>query len=271
MSTGNDLRDSFGPEVTPYQRIHPQPLEYANQIVAKSHEIVAAKPHETTEIEPPQHQSTHGEKRKILGLLPIHFALVAAILLIVLGAGIGVGVGIGLKQGSSSSSSSSSSGDNSTISPSSSSTIPSTTSSPTSESTTTPPNPIATSGTHGMAANSCNFTQPKVVPAQDESLFSLYCFTNWPPGGDGDDKVSDIGFATVYTFEDCIQKCVDFNIKNKNGKTGKKCAALTYGANLTDALEVKHLGANCWLKDKRGKSSGGGGAELGSAALAGPF
>lgn len=263
MSNSN-LRDSYGPEATPYQRVHPQPLEYVSQVVAK--------PHETTEIEPSQDQSTHGKKRKILGLAPVHFALVTALLLVVLGAGIGVGVGIGMKK-TNDNHDSSSSGDTSNGASTFSSvpaittpTPPSTLSSTTTKTTTSTPAPIATSGTHGMAANSCNFTEHKVLSLQDRSLFAPYCFTDWPPVGDGNDKVSDISYATAYTFEDCVQKCVDYN---KDLKTGKKCAALSYVANLTDSFEVKHLGGNCWLKDKRGKNEGGGSGEVASAALVG--
>lgn len=92
----------------------------------------------------------------------------------------------------------------------------------------------------------------------------MYCFTDWPNGGDsfdGSSKVKDITYTTVYTFEDCIEYCVKYNEDLTSDDT--KCAAVTYNSNLTSVMEQ---GGDCFLKDVQGKSTPGS-AESACAVL----
>jgi len=110
-----------------------------------------------------------------------------------------------------------------------------------------------TKGTVGLAANSCNFTAPKTYYASDGTGFTDYCFTDWPSGddtADGTGKVRDLTRATVYTFEACMQECLDYGDNVVSG--GTRCAAVTYNANLTRIIALGHQGGNCFLKNKKG-------------------
>lgn len=141
---------------------------------------------------------------------------------------------------------------------------PSVTTSSTSTSTSSAP---VTKGTVGLAANSCNFTTPKTFYI-DNTGFTEYCFTDWPnheESFDGKGNVTDLTRTTVYTFESCMQACLDFNNNLDTG--GTRCTAVTYNANLTSIIAIGRQGGNCFLKDKRGINQQGS-AESACAALA---
>lgn len=109
----------------------------------------------------------------------------------------------------------------------------------------------ASSGTTGIAANSCTSITPLTYKSPSGQSFLEFCFTDFPNGDnsyDGNGTVSDIGRTITYTFEDCMNACVTWN----EGNSGLQCAAVTYNANLTSA--VAGTGGNCFFKNKRGVS-----------------
>jgi hypothetical protein len=63
-------------------------------------------------------------------------------------------------------------------------------------------------------------------------------------------KVIDVAAFTAYSFQDCMDHCVQWN-KN-TGSSQKTCMAVTYNANLTQALSGPGIAGSCWLKDARG-------------------
>jgi hypothetical protein len=68
---------------------------------------------------------------------------------------------------------------------------------------------------------------------------------------------------TVYTFEDCMQQCLDYN----DSDPATKCTAVTYNSNLTSIIAVGQQGGNCFLKDRKGVNIQGS-AESACAAIA---
>lgn len=244
MSTGNSaLQNSYGPEVTPYQVLHQQPLEF--DVRTQPPEVVPEKGVAEGK------NANAVDKPSILGIRTVVFWTVFVILVIaVLGIGIGIGLGVGLKHN----------GDSNPGSPSPTATITSLTSksqTKTSEFTSTQATSVSTavvtSGTHGLASNSCNFTVPRTYHGSGDSTFTEYCFIDWPNGAeaaDGSGPLLDLARSTVYTFEDCMEQCVKFN--NKSLSTGFKCTAVTYNSNLTSSIEVGKQGGNCFLKNKKG-------------------
>lgn len=253
------LQNSYGPEAAPYQAVHQQPLEYysggaGDKIVvhdADSPEVVPPKGSELENAKP-------GPKRKILGMrVGVFWTVLVIIIVVILGIGIGIGVGVGLKRDNDGDKSTSSSPNTTPLSSSSSQTKTSDTttqsSTSTGTSTTTATTAAVTSGTHGLAANSCTFTSPRTFQADGDKKFTQYCFTDWPRGveaADGSGPVKDLQRSTVYTFEDCMNECVTYNKNLPSSKT--KCAAVTYNSNLTSIIEVGQQGGNCFLKDKKG-------------------
>jgi hypothetical protein len=201
-------------------------------------------------------------KRKILGLpVALFWTIVGLVIVLVLGVALGAGLGAGLRHGDSASSTTTSTSPSATAAQATTPSAPATKTS-TTRSATAQPSPTAsfvTSGTHGLAANSCNSTDPKNYFAPDGTEFTEYCFTDWPNGGaaaDGQSPVQDLDTVTVYTFEDCMQQCLDFNSGLSGNDT--QCHAVTYNSNLTSILEVGQQGGDCFLKNKRGSSQGTG-------------
>ncbi|KAK2073254.1 hypothetical protein P8C59_007546 [Phyllachora maydis] len=216
------------------------------------------------------------EKKRILGLPVTGFwTLVGLAVLIILGVALGAGLGVGLSRSNSSKDASVPSASPATnlpgftsqstatatsapvtAAPGTSTTAPSSsvTPSPASSSSTSPTSSApVTSGTTGLAANSCTFTTPKTVSAADGTKFTEYCFTDWPNGvaaADGNGNVTDIARTTVYTFEECMAYCASYNAQISGG--GTKCQAITYNSNLTDIIAVGKQGGDCFLKDKKG-------------------
>lgn len=265
------LQNSFGPEAAPYQAVHQQPLEYYSGGVGDKTFAHGTQP---PEVVPPKSwpgpTTSPGPKRKILGMrVGVFWTVLVIIIVVILGVGIGVGVGVGLKGDSDGDKSSSSSPTSSSTSFSQTKTSDTTTQSSTSTgtSTTTATTAVVTSGTHGLAANSCTFTSPRTYQASGDSKFTQYCFTDWPSGvaaADGSGPVKDLKRTTVYTFEDCMNACVTYN-KNLP-KTSTKCEAITYNSNLTSIIEEGQQGGNCFLKNKKGQDLQGV-AESACAAL----
>ncbi|PKS07287.1 hypothetical protein jhhlp_005889 [Lomentospora prolificans] len=215
-------------------------------------------------------KKTTPEKKRILGLsVPVFWILVVLAFLVVLGIGIGVGLGVGLRHGGGSSSS-----DNEPVAsstPENDTTDTQTTdrsSEPSATATTTSAEPFVTSGTTGLAANSCTFQNPKTFTASDGTHFTQYCFTDWPRNSEASDSkgtVSDVARTIVYTFEDCMEECIKYNEDLADGAT--KCMAVTYNSNLTSIVQIGKQGGNCFLKNKKGVNLPGS-AESASAAIA---
>lgn len=204
-------------------------------------------------------------RRTILGLSATLFWVIAGlVVLVVLGIALGVGLGVGLSNNSRQSQDSQPSSTATQSQTISSTSQSSATTSSTSTSTSSAP---VTTGTVGVAANSCNFTTPKTFYI-DNVGFTEYCFTDWPNNDeafDGKGNVTDLTRTIVYTFEACMQACLDYNADL--GSSDTRCTAVTYNANLTSIVAVGQQGGNCFLKDKRGINQQGS-AESACAALA---
>ncbi|PHH88575.1 hypothetical protein CDD83_7356 [Cordyceps sp. RAO-2017] len=185
------------------------------------------------------------KRSKLFGMSAAGFwAVIIVLLLVILGVGIGTGVGFGVSRGSN------------RASPSTGNEDMAPTGTAASTSTATPA--LVTSGTSGVAANSCNFRSPRMYTASKGHDFIQYCFTDWPAGSVaayGRGTVADLGLRTSYTFESCIEECVKYN-KELGGRINM-CEGVSYIANLTSSIEVRKLGGNCFLKDKKGIDSGG--------------
>lgn len=263
MSNGRDLQNSYGPEVTPYQASAQPPPEYHDPPQGQKPDVGAPEVVAPTGPKP--------EHKKMLGLrVFVFWTLVALALLVALGVGVGVGVGVGAKHGSSSSPASSETppSDGQGSMTTSATSHSETSSTATSTSTSSAATAVATSGTHGLAANSCTSTTPKTYHGADGTSFTEYCFTDWPnnsEAADGRGNVTDISRTTVYTFEACMEACVTYN--KKVGDSGTQCRAITYNSNLTSIIEIGRQGGNCFLKNKKGVDLQGS-AESACAAIA---
>lgn len=234
MSQEQSLRDSHGPEATPYQHSYPQPPESCYE--APPH--LRDKQNGHTELV--QVPATTEPRTRYCGISKKAFWLfVALAVAISLGLGIGLGVGLGIDRKR----------DNDHASSEPLTTSHTTVSSVGSTSTST----IApvTSGVQGLAANSCTFKDPRTYRARGGATFVEYCFTDWPNGvaaSNGRGKVKDLKYTIAYTFEACMEDCVEYN--DSGGTSGVRCFAVTYNSNLTSAISGQ--GGNCFLKDSKG-------------------
>lgn len=264
MAATQNMQNSFAPEVVASEYMShsaPQAREPHNPLYpVDDHKGPAPNP-------PPAQGTVEKEKkRKILGLsVPVFWVVVVVAVLLVLGTGIGVGVGV------SQSKSSASPPPTSPTAPDTADSEPadpeeSATSSDSPSSTRSAP---VTSGTVGLADNSCTSTAPRTYTADDGTHFTQFCFTDWPNGGaaaDGRGDVEDLDRLTLYTFEDCMEACIEFN-EDLDGDSGTECAAVSYNSNLTSIIAVGKQGGNCFLKNKRGEDHTGT-AESACAAIA---
>lgn len=116
-----------------------------------------------------------------------------------------------------------------------------------------------TSGHTGMAELDCP-TSNNTVVRSGESIFQTLCALHWPnnsPAINGDGFVSQIGSNGIwaYSLEECLNSCVAYNsqpnITVDPKRNGSGCLAITYLANLTNAITNQLLG-NCLLKDRQG-------------------
>jgi cytoskeletal protein RodZ len=280
MSHADGLQHSYGPELVAEQNnapevYHPpahlehnpngQPNAQVNGY--KPYNEYAEKQAVTT-----QHESPSGTKRRILGLpVAVFWTIVGLVVLLVLGVALGAGLGVGLKHNDSTATptSTSAKGTPSHAPVTTTSTSISSQSSSTRTSTAAPTQTsFVTSGTHGIAANSCNSTSPKQYNI-DSTEFTAYCFSDWPNGAeaaDGSSTVKDLDALTVYTFEDCMQECLDYNQGLSGNAT--QCKAITYNANLTSILEVGQQGGDCFLKNTNGATDGTGSVNSACAVIA---
>ena len=255
MPSTRSLQNSFGPEVIQDGHDAPEVIAYEAmpQPALQFHTPILK------DDQPPPPSKGH----KILGVPVAIFWTSIAAILFVLGVGIGVGVGIGTRNNHDSSPSRTPTSLSETESPTN---IATTTTSltTTSASSTSVSLPLITSGTHGIASNTCNFTTPRTYYSPSGQSFTQYCFTDWPISvwADSTGPAIDLGRRTVYTFEDCIEACVKYN-----GNTAeRKCGAVTYNSNLTSIIEVGQHSGNCLLMDKRGVNMQGS-AESACAAM----
>ncbi len=271
------LQNSYGPEVTPYQKSPEQsPLEH-DPSAQHSPSAPVAKGLTKEEQAPEAVDPQPTRRRKILGLpAKIFYALVALTIVVVLALAIGVGVGVGTKHSSGSKSDADKSGQSSAsassapTSTSGSSAVSGSSASATSSASPSGSASPITSGTHGVAANSCTFKDPKTYTSGDGTQFTEYCFTDWPngqPSANGKTNVTDLKVLTSYTFESCMDACADYNDGLKGADADTPCRAITYNANLTLAIEVTDHAGNCWLKNAKGEDKQGT-AQVASAAYA---
>ncbi|KAJ0114743.1 hypothetical protein N8I77_009329 [Diaporthe amygdali] len=262
------LQNSYGPEATLFEH---RPQDGPQVVAFEAPEAIpgqspyhgyVSKPYEEKQPPPPKERS-----KKILGLpVALFWVIIGVVILLVLGISLGVGLGVGLSQRATTStspspsqSSSETSGDiqGTTSTAAASSTSSTATTSSISSSTSSAP---VTSGTTGVADNSCTHQVPSTYySSADQSVtFTTFCFTDWPnreDAADGNGTISDITYTIVYTFEDCMDKCVTYNKDLTEGQT--KCAAVTYNSNLTSIVAVGQQGGNCFLKDKKGVNQQG--------------
>lgn len=265
MSDFRILNNSYGPEVIPYEATQQPPLMHYTPIQPYWQGIEKAadeRPQETA----PEALEPKKKGGKILGLSVATFwIIIVVLLLVVLGLGIGVGVGVGIRHGNGSSSRPDIQDADEKQPPTQTDSMSSADSrSETSTSTATAS--AVTSGTTGLADNSCTFSTPKTYHASDGTGFTQYCYTDWPNNSnaaDGRGNVTDLYRKIVYTFEDCMEECLKYN--DENGEL--KCRAITYNANLTSIVDVGQQGGNCFLKNKKGLDYQGS-AESACAAIA---
>lgn len=270
MYKGGTLESSYGAEVAPSSDPEVVPGSgFSSQVEADG--LAGHHSPDTSAKE-----AGGDRQNKICGLPKPWFWALVGITVIIIAAALGIGLDLGLSQSKSDSSNSDSgniaetSSGGSTPSATSTKSEPSTESelstSTESESPSSTSSAPVTSGTSGVAANSCTFDNPKTYNAKNGKQFRQYCFKDWPTGtvaADGDGRVQDIAFITVYTFEDCMESCIDYNGELEESDT--KCAGVTYNANLTSSFDGGQDG-NCFLKDKIGDSIEAS-AEVASAVL----
>lgn len=272
MVTSPNIQNSFGPEVAAQEYMHHSaPQANEPECPLYTVEDFKAEYHHTPSNPDPEREEKR-PARRILGLsVPIFWTLVVIAILVVLGTGIGVGLGVRLNQEKKSSSADSTptpTPTNAAESPADADPERPRQSSDSSEPPTSTTSAPVTSGTVGIAANSCNFTTPRTHTTDDGTHFTQFCFTDWPGGGsahDGRGKVEDLRRLTKYTFEDCMDACISYNDDLEDG--GTACMAVAYNSNLTSVIAVGKQGGNCFLKNKRGEDHTGS-AESACAAIA---
>lgn len=265
MAATPNVQNSFAPEVAASEYMPhaaPQAREPHNPLY-----VVGEYKHQAPDVPPEQKPVEKGPKRKILGLsVPVFWVALVVAVLVVLGTGIGVGVGV-------SQSKSSTGAAPETADPEPADPEDPTAEDPTSPSSTSPSSTSSapvTSGTVGLADNSCTFSTPRTYTSSSGTHFTQFCFTDWPSGGaaaDGRGEVEDLRRLTLYTFEDCMDACVSYNEDLEEEEDATECLAVTYNSNLTSILAVGKQGGNCFLKNKRGEDHTGS-AESACAAIA---
>jgi hypothetical protein len=191
------------------------------------------------------HLPKSSQRRKRSRWLAVSIATSCALL-----SGLGIGVGIGYASHTS---------HGNAPTPSSASPVIATTPKP------TPTSSGVISGTTGIANFQCNSTSTNNTYTTSSSAnnggiytFTEDCFTDYETGlqtlaNRTTVNVTDVGAATTYSFQSCMDNCVALN-----AKTGVLiCQAVTYTANLTFAVQM--AGSNCWLKNARGLRHNGRG------------
>lgn len=198
-------------------------------------------------------QSSSSKQKRVIWII------IAAILL-ALAIGLGVGLGVGLSQKSSTTTSNASNNSEEATSDSNNtSTSPTTTSKTTT--TTTPTSSAVTSGSTGLAQFSCNSTETTLSPGHSVPYIQE-CYTQYQTNHPSyystpshNITMTNLGGKiTVYTFQDCLDKCDEWNLSAGGGDGGgggqPACRAVTYYANLT--VPIQRYGGNCFLKNDRG-------------------
>lgn len=264
------LQNSYGPEATLFEH---RPQDGPQVVAFDAPEAIPGQSQDHGYVSKPyeeKHPPSPKERRKrIIGLpVALFWVITGVVILLVLGISLGVGLGVGLSQRATTSTSPSPSSSppssetagqvqGTTSTAAASSTSSTGTTSSVSSSTSSAP---VTSGTTGVADNSCTYSVPKTYySSADQGVsFTTFCFTDWPnkePAADGNGTISDIYYTILYTFEDCMDECVTYNKGLTDGQT--KCAAVTYNNNLTSIVAVGQQGGNCFLKNKKGVNQQG--------------
>lgn len=191
-------------------------------------------------------QSSSSKRKRVIWII------IAAILL-ALAIGLGVGLGVGLSQKSSTTTSNASNNSEEATSDSNNNTSTSPTT--TSTTTTTPTSSAVTSGSTGLAQFSCNSTETTLSPGHSVPYIQE-CYTQYQTNHPSyystpshNITMTNLGGKiTVYTFQDCLDKCDEWNFSAGGGQPA--CRAVTYYANLT--VPIQRYGGNCFLKNDRG-------------------
>ena len=116
--------------------------------------------------------------------------------------------------------------------------------------------PPITNGSSGIAAYSCNTTEPSdIYTAPDGTQLREECHVVYREGtlsyNNNTSTIEDISRHTAYTFEECMDYCASRNDDLKISNSSEaKCGAVSYNANLTFAIDK--WGANCFIKTGRG-------------------
>ena len=248
--TPTSYNDSEGPQVAPSsQPIPVQTHMEGLQLSPQTYPINGEKAAPQYQTYNPGYQPTYQDKlspprsKKWPWMLGAVFGI-----LIALGAGIGIGYAVG--RNASKGERLTSLG--TTTQPTQTVTIsvgPSGTTTATSSATSS----AVTSGTTGITAFSCNSTvASSTYTTPSGEAFQEDCFTDYPGGfkkynaTSDNDLTKDIKAVLVYTFQDCMDNCADYNKQ----QGGTPCQAITYNADL-DIIYPSN-GANCFLKDARG-------------------
>ncbi|CAK1359037.1 hypothetical protein CB0940_05305 [Cercospora beticola] len=172
--------------------------------------------------------------------------IVIGAILLALAIGLGVGLGVGLSQNSNDEDQNAETGDSQEATQTD---LPTTTITPTSA-TSTPTSSAVTSGSTGLAQFSCNSTE--TTTSESGTPYIQECYTQYQVNrpsfyNPSNTTLSNLGGKlTVYTFQDCLDKCDE---RNEAG-TNPPCRAVTYYANLTKPIQL--WGGNCFLKNDRG-------------------
>lgn len=199
-------------------------------------------------------QSSNSKRKRVIWII------IAAILL-ALAIGLGVGLGVGLSQKSSTTTSNASNNSEEATSDTNNNTSTSPTTTSTTTTTTTPTSSAVTSGSTGLAQFSCNSTETTLSPGHGVP-YTQECYTQYQTNHPSyystpshNITMTNLGGKiTVYTFQDCLDKCDEWNLSAGGGDGGgggqPACRAVTYYANLT--VPIQRYGGNCFLKNDRG-------------------
>ncbi|MCJ1279695.1 hypothetical protein MMC21_007519 [Puttea exsequens] len=90
------------------------------------------------------------------------------------------------------------------------------------------------------SSNCSNISNPYTTL---NSSFNLYCGSDF--------AFNDLMSIFVYTFEDCMNACVSYNLNNVYEKTHlhSECGGVSFSPVQTRDPEVNFLNGNCWLKN----------------------
>ncbi|KAE8341907.1 hypothetical protein BDV24DRAFT_131592 [Aspergillus arachidicola] len=203
-------------------------------------------------------------QNRICGLPRTSFwVILALIIAFIIGGAIGGGIGGSLAAKKSTNSQTSIPASITSSAPVTSTSATSTSGSQESITASTTASAPVTSGTSGLAANPCPGINQTIVTGSTGSAFTVLCGVDWPRGiqaMNGKGKVSDLGRSTVYSIQECIDRCL--------GSHKDDCKGVTYSANLTSSFDGGQDG-NCFFKDQAGIYFAGGDTIISAGIIGG--